>query len=143
MIRREEFQAGGGGRFYAVASTRVLEFDGATARPTRVVLKDKSTTVNTFERMTEVALSPGQMKEYAGEFVSDEIDPVFRVTIENGKLYLRRFHAGPAVLDPLRADLFQVGAGRVTMEFVRGTKREITGFLYSTTRIRNMSFRRK
>ena len=90
-----------------------------------------------------MTLTPDQLKAYAGEFVSEEIDPVFRVSIENGKLFLRRVKTAPAVLDPLRADLFQVGGGRVTIEFVRGSQREVTGFLFSTTRIRNMTFSRK
>lgn len=143
LIRREEFRAGDTARFYAIASTRVLEFEAAAAgRPARVLLKDKGTPVNTFERMTEVALTAAEMKEYTGEFRSDEIDQVFRISVENGKLYLRRFHATPAVLDPLRSDLFQVGGGRVTMEFVRNADRKITGFLFSATRVRNMAFRR-
>jgi CubicO group peptidase (beta-lactamase class C family) len=144
LIRREEFRAGDRGHFYAVASTRVLEFDAAASgKPARVILKDKGTPVNTFERMAEVTLTDAQMKEYTGEFLSEEIDPVFRISIENGKLFLRRVHASPAVLDALRADLFQVGGGRVTMEFVRNSQRQVTGFLFSTTRIRNMSFQRR
>ena len=143
LIRREEFQAGAAARFYAVASTRVLEFDPpVSGRALRVVLKDKGKVVNTFARMSEEPLTAAAMLDYVGEFRSDEIDQRFRVSIENGKLYLRRFHAEPAVLDPLRPDLFQVGGGRVTMEFTRNADRKVTGFLFSTTRIRNMVFRR-
>jgi CubicO group peptidase (beta-lactamase class C family) len=144
LIRREEFLPADKEHFHSIAGPRTLEFQAAAAdRAARVLLTDRGVTINTLTRMTEVALTPAQMKEYAGEFVSDEIDPVFRILIENGKLVLRRVKATPAVLDPLKADLFQVGGGRVTLEFVRGPKREVTGFLFSTTRIRNMTFRRK
>ena len=107
-----------------------------------MVLNDKGTPVNTFARMSEARLTAEAMQEYTGEFRSDEIDQRFGISIENGTLYLRRFHSAPAVLDPLTRDVFQVGGGRVTMEFVGNANRRVTGFLFSTTRIRNMAFRR-
>ena len=144
LIRREEFQPADKEIFHSVNAARSLEFRGSNSgKPATVLLKDRGATINTLTRMAEVTLTPDQLKAYAGEFVSEEIDPVFRVSIENGKLFLRRVKNAPAVLDPLRADLFQVGGGRVTIEFVRGPKREVTGFLFSTTRILNMTFRRK
>jgi hypothetical protein len=55
----------------------------------------------------------------------------------------RKANSYQSVLDPLRADLFHLGGGRVTMEFVRNVKREITGFLFSTTRVLQMTFTRE
>jgi CubicO group peptidase (beta-lactamase class C family) len=143
LIRREEFLPAARGVFHSGNAPRTLEFEGAADTPNRVVLKDKGTVVNTFTRMTEAPLTPAQLRDYVGAFVSEEIDPVFRVTAENGKLYLRRVHNAPAVLDPLTTDLFQVGGGRVTMQFVRDSQRRVTGFLFSTTRVLNMTFTRK
>jgi CubicO group peptidase (beta-lactamase class C family) len=143
LVRREEFRPADKLHFHSTTGPRLLEFEAvASGKPARVVLKDRGIAINTFTRVAEVALTAAQMKEYAGDFFSEEIDPVFRISIENGKLFLRRVHNAPAVLDPLRSDLFQVGGGRVTMEFVRGAQHQITGFLFSTTRIRNMTFRR-
>jgi hypothetical protein len=133
------FQVGSLSKQFTATAILLLPALGGAAR---VVLKDKGAPVNTFARMSEAPLTPEAMRELTGEFRSDEIDQCYRISIENGKLYLRRFHAAPAVLDPLRADLFQVGGGRVTMEFVRNADRQVTGFLLSTTRVRNMVFRR-
>jgi CubicO group peptidase (beta-lactamase class C family) len=143
LIRREEFLPAAKGVFHSGNAPRTLEFDASGDKPGRVLLKDKGAVINTFTRMTEAPLTAAQIQEYVGEFVSEEIDPVFRVTAEGGKLYLRRVHNAPAVLDPLTTDLFQVGGGRVTMQFVRDAQRRVTGFLFSTTRILNMTFTRK
>ena len=49
--------------------------------------------------------SPTQLVEYAGEYVSDEIDPVYRLKMEGDTLTLLRLKNKP---DPLPGD-----AGRI------------------------------
>ena len=114
-------------------------FGSNTWQPLRAT---DSREVYTLTRVVPFTPSAEQLKEYAGEFYSEEIDAVFRIAHDRGRLALHRVKAGPAAMQPLTADLFQFG-NRVTVEFVRNADRRITGFLYSASRIRNLAFTRK
>lgn len=82
--------------------------------------------------------SEADLKPYAGAYSSEEIDPLYTLTIENGKLVLHRFKASPDTLTPVTSELFTASVGSI--RFTRGSKGEVNGFFLSTGRIRNLRF---
>jgi CubicO group peptidase (beta-lactamase class C family) len=82
--------------------------------------------------------SETQLKSYAGAYSSEEIDPLYTLKLEEGHLVLHRLKAGPDKLMPVTPNLFLASFGSI--KFTRDGKGEISGFLLSTGRIRNLKF---
>lgn len=90
-----------------------------------------------------VAVSPtaAQLGEYAGVFVSEEIDPVYRMSIQDGKLTLTRLKNKPDPLRPTTRDVFvgQIG----TIRFLRDPNGRPSGFNLDAGRIQGFRFKRR
>lgn len=84
----------------------------------------------TFQTATE--------KSYTGNYRSEEIDPVYRVAEENGRLVLKRLKHGTEIMDAVGPDLFRSEVG--TLRFQRDAKKSVTGFMLTTGRVRNLRF---
>ncbi|HKW97887.1 MAG TPA: serine hydrolase domain-containing protein [Bryobacteraceae bacterium] len=95
---------------------------------------------NLFERVTEFQPAPEQLNAYVGSYVSDEIEPVYSIAVEDGRLVLKRLKSKPDKLRPLIADYFEGSTGE--LHFKRDQAGEVTGFLLNTGRIKNFKFRR-
>src|SRR5262249_14809879 len=138
----EEFRPIDARTFRSASGAMRLAFEDAAAGKWRRLRATDRSEVHALTRVEPFIPTAEQLAEYAGEFYSQELDAVFRITRDGGRLTLHRLKAGPAPMEPLTADLFQLG-NRVTVEFVRDADRRITGFLYSASRIRNLAFTRK
>jgi len=85
--------------------------------------------------------TPAQLAEYPGAYVSQEIDPVYRIALQDGKLTLMRLKHKPDTLRPAMRDVF---AGEIgTVRFTRDASRRISGFILDGDRVRNLQFTRK
>ncbi len=93
-----------------------------------------------FERAEEFRPTPEKLAEYAGEYRSEEIEPVYRLVVKEGRLSLERLKANPATLEPAIADLFTSPMGSV--RFVRDAEGRVSGFFLSRGRILNFKFRK-
>jgi len=93
-----------------------------------------------FERVTEFQPTPEQFGEYAGSYVSAEIDPVYRIFVENGSLMLKRLKSKPRKLLPTLVDYFEGPYG--DLHFQRDPGGRITGFVLNSGRIKNFRFTR-
>ena len=93
-----------------------------------------------YERVAEFKPTPEQLAEYAGEYRSGEIEPIYRMVVRDGKLSLERLKAGSAALEPAVKDLFTGPMGSI--RFVRDEKGEISGFVLSRGRILNFRLRK-
>jgi CubicO group peptidase (beta-lactamase class C family) len=82
-----------------------------------------------------------QLAEFAGAYVSEEIDPIYRVTLQDGKLSLNRLKHKADDLKPVMKDTFSGDIG--TMHFMRDGKQKVTGFVLNAGRIQNFKFTRK
>jgi hypothetical protein len=67
--------------------------------------------------------------------VSKEIEPLYRVAVQDGRLVLMRLKRDPDTLEPRTRDVFSGEVG--TIRFTRDSNNHISGFLLSTGRIRN------
>jgi CubicO group peptidase (beta-lactamase class C family) len=94
-----------------------------------------------YEAVAVFEPTPAQLAEYPGAFVSQEIDPVYRISLEGGKLTLLRLKHPPDTLRPAIPDVFVGEIG--TLRFTRDGNQRISGFILDADRIRNFQFTRK
>src|SRR5215472_4527040 len=71
----------------------------AEGKPARIEQSWDGDKPDIYEWVPSVDPTPAQLGEYAGAYVSDEIDPVCRIEVQGGKLMLLRLKNKP---DPLR-----------------------------------------
>jgi CubicO group peptidase (beta-lactamase class C family) len=94
-----------------------------------------------YESVAAFDPTPAQLAEYAGEFVSEEIDPIYRISLQDGKLTLIRLKHKPDTLRPDTRDVFSGEIG--TLRFKRDAKQKISGFTLDAGRVQNFQFTRK
>jgi CubicO group peptidase (beta-lactamase class C family) len=89
-----------------------------------------------------VAFDPtaAQLAEYPGAFVSQEIDPIYRISFQDGKLTLQRLKNKADTLRPAVRDVFVGEIG--TLRFRRDANHHISGFILDAGRIQNFQFKR-
>jgi hypothetical protein len=59
--------------------------------------------------------------------VSQEIEPVYRIVVQEGKLMLTRLKHKPAQLEPTILDVFTAEIG--TIRFTRNSRHSVSGFV--------------
>ena len=109
-------------------SARILVKVGAASKP------------DILEAVREFQPTAEQLAGYAGAYNSQEIDPIYRLSVENGVLLLKRFKRKPEKLEPTIADVFRGSTG--SLHFSRNTEGTVSGFALNTGRIRNFQFRK-
>ena len=116
-------------------------FDPSTGKnPASLTVKSTDGKPDVYNGVTPFNPSESDLKPYAGVYSSEEIDPLYTLTIEKGKLVLHRLKADPDPVMPITRELFATSLGSI--RFTRGSNGEITGFLLTTGRIRNLRFTR-
>jgi CubicO group peptidase (beta-lactamase class C family) len=94
-----------------------------------------------FDSVAPFLPSAAESDEYAGNYVSEEIEPIYRVAVQDGRLVLMRLKRDPDTLEPRTRDVFSGEVG--TIRFTRDSNNHVSGFLLSTGRIRNFRFMRQ
>jgi CubicO group peptidase (beta-lactamase class C family) len=91
----------------------------------------------------EEPFSPGgaELAEYTGTYVSEEIDPLYRVVMDEGKLSLVRLKHEAETLRPTVRDAFTGEIG--TVRFERDANGHVSGFVLNAGRIQNFHFRKR
>jgi|SRR5579859_199086 len=89
------------------------------------------------------AATPGasELAQYAGAYVSEEIDPVYRIVMDGDKLHLTRLKHKPDTLRPTVRDVFAGDIG--TVRFTRDASGHVSGFTLNAGRIQNFHFSRR
>ena len=93
-----------------------------------------------YERAEEFKPAPAQLAEYAGQYQSDEIEPVYRVTVQDSRLMLERLKSRLSPLQPAIRDLFTNPLGNI--RFTRDSQGKVTGFILNRGRVLNFRFRK-
>jgi hypothetical protein len=78
-----------------------------TGAPQRMTIQEAGETPAAFNRITEFRPATTQLAEYAGYYASEEIDPVYRIVVDDGSLRLNRLKSRPEMLTPLAKDYFE------------------------------------
>ena len=93
-----------------------------------------------FERVTQAQPTPDELSACAGSYVSEEIEPIYRIIVENGGLVLKRLKSKPEKLQPTLVDYFEGSNG--DLHFQRDRSGKISGFVLNSGRIKNFRFRK-
>jgi CubicO group peptidase (beta-lactamase class C family) len=94
-----------------------------------------------FEVAEAATPSAAELAEYAGAYVSDEIDPVYRIALEGESLKLERLKHKADTLRPAVKDVFTGEIG--TVRFMRDGNGKLTGFVLNAGRIQNFHFSKR
>ena len=93
-----------------------------------------------FESVPPSAPSAVELADYEGSYVSEEIEPIYRMVVQDRKLTLTRLKHKPAQLKPTILDVFSAEIG--TIRFTRDSSHRVSGFVLNSGRIRNFRFSR-
>jgi CubicO group peptidase (beta-lactamase class C family) len=119
-----------------------IRFMKATSdKPRRVEQSFGDQKPSVYEVAAAFAPSAKELAEYVGAYVSEEIDPVYRIILQDGSLRLVRLKHQAEALRPTVQDVFSGNIG--TVRFTRDANQHISGLVLNTGRIRNFQFARK
>jgi hypothetical protein len=96
---------------------------------------------NIFEAVEAFHPTAAEMAAYQGAYVSEEIDPVYRMTVQNGALVLNRLKHKADTLEPATKDVFTGKIG--TVRFARDANHHVSGFIVNAGRIQNFRFAKR
>jgi hypothetical protein len=113
----------------------------ALGKPWRLLVSYGDDKADVFDSVETFVPSGNELAEYAGEYASEEIDPVYRFTLQDGKLTLAWLKHKSTKLDPRTHDAFASSVG--TIRFMRDHSGHVSGFLLSNGRILNFRFTRQ
>lgn len=103
------------------------------------ILRTSSGVSRTYQRISPVKPTSAELTQYAGEYLSDELDARFKITAKDETLTVTRGWADPETLQPTIRDEFQLASGR-SFVFRRNSEGRITGFQLFSSRVRNVVF---
>ena len=98
-----------------------------------------------FEAILPPALTPAQLAEYVGDYYSDELQTLYRIALEDGKLFLRLAdkdtESSKKPLQPSLRDAFSVRG--LSLNFVRDGRGKISHLTVNAGRVKNIRFLRR
>ena len=94
-----------------------------------------------YEAVEPFTPTSAELSECTGDYVSEELNSVYRIIMQEGKLTLTRMKYKPAPLEPRVRDAFSSSLG--TIRFTYDANQHISGFLLNAARIRNLRFSRR
>jgi len=95
----------------------------------------------TYESFKLVKPTPEQLKEYTGDYYSDELQVTFRLALKEGKLHFVHKNAPESPLQPTLKDKFTERGYRIN--FIRDEEKKLTGFTLDAGRVKNLRFDKK
>jgi len=113
----------------------------AEGKPARLELSWDGGKPEVYEWVQTVDPTSAQLAEYAGAYVSEEIDPVYRIELKDGKLTLLRLKSKPDTLQAATEDVFTGDIG--TLRFKRDANHHVTGFVLDAGRIMGFQFTKR
>ncbi|TEU09344.1 MAG: serine hydrolase, partial [Candidatus Aminicenantes bacterium] len=95
----------------------------------------------TYESFKLVKPTPEKLKEYTGDYYSDELQVTFRLALKKGKLHFVHKNAPESPLQPTLKDKFTERGYRIN--FIRDQEKKLTGFTLDAGRVKNLRFNKK
>jgi CubicO group peptidase (beta-lactamase class C family) len=91
-----------------------------------------------FQSFQPVKLSPEQLKEYEGEYFSEELQVTFRLGIKEDRLHFSHKNAPRGFLNPTLQDKFTLR--NLKVHFLRDEEGRIAAFTLDAGRVKNLRF---
>lgn len=96
------------------------------------------------KRVEKIELTADDLAAFVGRYYSEEVETLFEMTVEDGKLVAHNIRMDPLTLTPRDVDEFSSSAFFFkTIAFQRSGNGQITGFMGSNGRTKNVWFRRQ
>jgi len=95
----------------------------------------------TYESFKMPTVPPDKLKEYEGEYYSEELHVTFKVRLKKDKLYFVNKNAPKSPLKMNLKDNFT--SGNLKIHFLRNEKKEIVAFTLDAGRVKNLRFEKK
>jgi hypothetical protein len=108
--------------------------------PLRLIVKDGDSKPEVFEAVPAFTPSTSELSSYVGIYHSEEIEPVYEMKTDDGKLVLHRLKNKPDTLRPITRDLFSGSVGSI--RFKRDAQGQASGFVLNADRVRNLRFQK-
>jgi hypothetical protein len=124
-------------RFRLGEGTRELRFEG-TRRLIEPAGRGKP---GIFELALAFDPTTEQLNEFAGSYVSEEIETVYQVAVEEGKLVLSSLKTRPVTLNPTVKDVFSNSSAN--LRFTRDSEGKVVGAILNRGRVRNFRFSKR
>lgn len=119
-----------------------LKPDKSDVKAMNVEVKIESREPVVYEHITLAAPSLDQLKEYAGNYYSEELDVMYKFFVKEDKLFFKCGYITDGFpLEPTLEDEFQVPGAKV--QFNRDSQGKIPGFIVNTGRAKNLGFEKK
>jgi len=110
-------------------------------KPRRLLQSFGDEKTDLFESVPSSTPTAAELAGYEGSYVSQEIEPIYRMVVRDGKLTLTRLKHKPDPLEPRVLDVFTAKIG--TVRFTRDSSHRVSGFVLNSDRIRNFRFTRR
>jgi CubicO group peptidase (beta-lactamase class C family) len=108
--------------------------------PLRLIVKHGEDKPEVFEAVSPFTPSTSELSSCVGFYYSEEIEPIYVMKIDDGKLVLHTLKNKPDTLRPISPDLFAASIG--TIRFKRNAQRQVSGFVLNADHVRNMRFQK-
>jgi CubicO group peptidase (beta-lactamase class C family) len=108
--------------------------------PLRLIVKHGEDKPEVFEAVSPFTPSTSELSSCVGFYYSEEIEPIYVMKIDDGKLMLNTLKNKPDTLRPITPDLFAGSIG--TIRFKRNAQRQVSGFVLNADHVRNMRFQK-
>jgi CubicO group peptidase (beta-lactamase class C family) len=134
----------GQGRYRSLGAPIDLELEfqrPSPDRPLTLQLGVEGQSPIALQAIEPVSPTISQLGEFAGTYYSQELQALYQLFLHDGKLFLRLKNNPDAEVVPVLNDLFRVGGK--DLAFSRNAQKQITGFVLSSGRIRNLRFVRE
>jgi CubicO group peptidase (beta-lactamase class C family) len=110
-------------------------------KPTLMHIYQEGEKSETYESFKLAKPTPEQLKEYTGDYYSDELQATFSLALKEGKLHFVHKNAPESPLQPTLKDKFTEGGYRIN--FIRDEEKKLTGFTLDAGRVKNLRFDKK
>jgi hypothetical protein len=125
-------------RFIAGPDGSWVEFKSAGGK-TQLDLSRNNRKPETFERAEAFEPDAGRLNEFAGSYYSEELNTTYKMSVEEGKLFVIDSNGVKRPLTPTIRDSFAIIPGP-QYEFSRDAAGKVSGFAVHAGRIRNVRF---
>jgi CubicO group peptidase (beta-lactamase class C family) len=131
-------------RFQVVGQRRQLIFETSRqgGRPLRLRQIDEGSKPAIYQAMPAMTPTPAQLNEYAGNYYSEELNVTYTLSVQGGKLALRRRRSKDMPLDPTFTDAF-MRDDLGLLRFTRNRQNRVSGMLLTAGRVRRLRFERR
>jgi hypothetical protein len=117
-----------------------MVFDsGGGGRPSTLSLTNNRSRPTVYTAVPFATPSQRDLEEYQGSFYSEELDVIYSIELQDGRLTMRRRPEPAIALEPAFADAFSDARGRV-IRFTRTDSGKVDGYRVYTGRVRHLRF---